>query len=46
MPNDDIIVLLTVGLGTEDAALAYKIYRNALAKGLGTKVTYWNKPMF
>lgn len=44
-PDDDIIVLLTVGLGTEDTALAYRIYRNAMSMGLGTKATLWTQPV-
>ena len=44
-PDDDLIVLMTVGMGTEDAALGYRIYQKAVEKGLGTKVTLWESPI-
>lgn len=39
--EDEVIVMLTGGLPTEDAAWGYRIYQNALEKGLGTKLPLW-----
>lgn len=41
--DDEIIVMLTGGLPTEDAAWGYKIYESALEKGIGTKLPLWNE---
>ncbi len=38
------IFFCPTGLGFEDAVVADRVYRNALAKGLGTKLTQWTSP--
>ncbi len=41
--DNEIIVMLTGGLPTEDAAWGYRIYQSALEKGLGTKLKLWDE---
>lgn len=41
--EDEIIVMLTGGLPTEDVAWGYRIYESALEKGIGTKLPLWNE---
>lgn len=38
------IVLITGGLSTEDTAWGYRVYQNALEKGIGQKLKLWDKP--
>lgn len=40
--EDEIIICLTGGLPTEDVAWGYKVYKNALERGIGTKLPLWN----
>lgn len=43
--NDDEIVIYSVGgMPTEDVAWGTIVYRNALDKGIGTKLNLWNTP--
>ncbi|WP_027185084.1 tyramine oxidase subunit B [Desulfovibrio inopinatus] len=43
--NDNEIVIYSVGgLPVEDVAWGTIVYRNALAKGIGTKLNLWDKP--
>lgn len=43
--NDDEIVLMSVGgMPVEDVAWGTMIYRNAVAKGIGTKLNLWDVP--
>lgn len=43
--NDDEIVLMSVGgMPVEDVAWGTMIYRNALARGIGTKLNLWDVP--
>lgn len=44
--NDDEIIIMSVGgMPVEDVAWATKIYRNALKKGIGTKLKLWDTPV-
>lgn len=38
------IILLADGMAIEDVAWAYTIYKEALKKGIGQKLTLWNEP--
>lgn len=42
--EDEIIIYSVGGLPVEDVAWGTIIYRNALAKGIGTKLNLWDKP--
>lgn len=43
--NDDEIIIYSVGgLPVEDVAWGTTVYRNALDKGIGTKLNLWDKP--
>lgn len=43
--NDDEIILYSVGgMPVEDVAWGTMIYRNAIEKGIGTKLNLWNTP--
>lgn len=43
--NEDEIVIYSVGgMPTEDVAWGTMVYRNALAKGIGTKLKLWDEP--
>lgn len=43
--NDEEIIILSVGgMPVEDVAWATKIYRNAVEKGIGTKLNLWDEP--
>lgn len=43
--NDDEIVLMSVGgMPVEDVAWGTMIYRNAVARGIGTKLNLWDVP--
>ena len=42
--DDEIIVYSIGGMPVEDVAWGTMVYRNALAKGIGTKLTLWNTP--
>jgi len=43
--NDDEIIIYSVGgLPVEDVAWGTTVYRNALEKGIGTKLNLWDKP--
>ncbi|ATW26337.1 ornithine cyclodeaminase family protein [Candidatus Formimonas warabiya] len=41
---DDAVFFATLGLCITDTAVAYQIYQNAVAKGLGTEVYQWKAP--
>lgn len=43
--NDDEIIILSVGgMSVEDVAWGTVIYRNAIARGIGTSLNLWNEP--
>ena len=43
--NDDEVFVYSVGgMPVEDVAWATKVYRNALERGIGTKLKLWDKP--
>ncbi|WP_130863902.1 ornithine cyclodeaminase family protein [Bacilliculturomica massiliensis] len=45
--NDDEFVFCgTAGMGSVDVAIAYKMYLSAREKGLGTKLTLWDDPLW
>ncbi|MBB5171894.1 tyramine oxidase subunit B [Texcoconibacillus texcoconensis] len=39
--DDEVIICMTGGLPTEDAAWGYRVYQNALKMGVGTKLPLW-----
>lgn len=44
--NDEEIIMLSVGgMPVEDVAWGTKIYRNAIARGIGTKLKLWDEPV-
>lgn len=44
--NDEEIILMSVGgMPVEDVAWGTVIYRNAVAKGIGTKLNLWDEPV-
>ncbi|NIY78157.1 ornithine cyclodeaminase [Celeribacter sp. HF31] len=43
--EDEIIILSVGGMPVEDVAWGTVIYRNAIAKGIGTKLNLWDKPV-
>ena len=42
--KDEIVVYSVGGMPVEDIAWGTIVYRNALAKGIGTKLNLWEKP--
>lgn len=43
--NDEEIIIMSVGgMPVEDVAWATMVYRNAVEKGIGTKLNLWDKP--
>lgn len=42
--EDEIFVYSVGGMPVEDVAWATKVYRNALERGIGTKLNLWEKP--
>ncbi len=42
--DEDVFVMLTGGMGVEDAAWGYDVYQEALRLGIGQKLTLWDKP--
>ena len=38
------VIFATGGMGTEDVAWGYAVYKKAVAKGLGQKLKLWDKP--
>jgi len=44
--DDEIIIFSPIGLGLHDIAVAHRIYHAALEKGLGQKVTLWERPVW
>ncbi len=42
--DDEIIIYSVGGLPIEDVAWGTEVYRNALEKGIGTKLNLWEKP--
>lgn len=42
--EDEIVIYSVGGMPTEDVAWGTIVYRNALAKGIGTKLNLWNTP--
>ncbi len=38
------VILATGGMGTEDVAWGYAVYKKAVEKGLGQKLKLWDKP--
>lgn len=44
--NDEEIIVMSVGgMPVEDVAWATKVYRNAVAKGIGVKLNLWETPV-
>ncbi len=43
--EDEIIIYSVGGLPVEDVAWGTEVYRNALAKGIGTKLNLWDQPV-
>jgi len=44
--DEERIVVSPIGLGIEDVAEGARVYRNAVARGLGTRLTAWNEPLW
>ena len=44
--EDGWIICMTMGMGMQDIIVANKLYKNAMEKGLGTKLTYWENPLW
>ncbi len=44
--DDEMIIFSPIGLGLHDIAVAHRIYNTAMEKGLGQKVTLWDRPMW
>lgn len=45
--NDDQFIFCgTAGMGSVDVAIAHKLYLNAKEKGLGTKLSLWDNPLW
>ena len=44
--DSEIIVFSPIGLALHDVAVANSIYRSALSKGIGQKVTLWDSPVW
>ncbi|MBQ7737692.1 MAG: ornithine cyclodeaminase family protein [Oscillospiraceae bacterium] len=44
--DEQFIYACSLGLGALDITVAYKIYQNASAMGLGTRVRLWDKPLW
>lgn len=42
--DQDIMLFLTAGMGTEDVAWGYDVYQEALRLGIGQELTLWDKP--
>ncbi len=42
--DDQIICFINCGMAVFDIGLSHDIYKNALAKGIGTKLTLWDEP--
>ncbi len=42
--EDEIFIYSVGGMPVEDVAWATKVYRNALERGIGTKLNLWKKP--
>ena len=42
--DQDVFLFLTGGMGTEDVAWAYDVYRSAVEQGIGQKLSLWNHP--
>ena len=42
--EDEIVIYSVGGMPTEDVAWGTVVYRNALEKGIGTKLNLWNTP--
>ena len=40
----EIVIYSVGGMPVEDVAWGTIVYRNALEKGIGTKLNLWNKP--
>ncbi len=44
--EDELCVCATLGVGAVDIAIAYKLYQNALEKGIGQKLMLWDNPLW
>lgn len=42
--NKEKIIFLAGGMSIEDIAWGYEVYKNALEKGIGQTLKYWDKP--
>jgi ornithine cyclodeaminase len=42
--EDDLVVYASLGLGSMDIAIGYKLYQSALAQGIGVELPVWNAP--
>lgn len=43
--SEQVTVFPSGGLPVEDVSWATRVYRNALAKGIGTSLNYWEEPL-
>ena len=44
--DDERIFLLPIGMGSEDIAVASRVYEKALQKGIGQRLRLWSSPEF
>lgn len=44
--NGEKIFFDSFGMACEDLAVAYRVYREALGKGIGTKIALWENPIW
>jgi ornithine cyclodeaminase len=44
--DSERIFFSPIGMGTEDVAIAYRVYKKALEKKIGRKLRLWSKPEF
>jgi ornithine cyclodeaminase len=43
--DDDIVIMTVGGMPVEDVAWGTIVYRNALARGIGTRLNLWERPV-
>lgn len=44
--DDQMIFATSMGIGALDIMIGYEMYKNAMEKGIGTKVRLWDKPLW
>ena len=44
--DDTLVTYCSLGLGAMDIIIAYQLYKNAKAKGLGTVLNLWDAPLY